>query len=93
MASDTLKPVAHEALLRARDENKRLISPASAFMFADSPKEAVYFDRLCRMVHTLNFFNQSGAKGDLYLNVSGRHLLLLAVAMENLRGLTQALRP
>ena len=74
-ASDTLQPVAHEALLRARDENNKSISPAEAFERAVTPDEAIYFDRLCRTVHSLNFFNQSGAEGDLYLNVSGRHLL------------------
>lgn len=35
----------------------------------------MHFDRLCRVVHALNFFHQSGAQGDLFLNISGRHLL------------------
>jgi EAL domain-containing protein (putative c-di-GMP-specific phosphodiesterase class I) len=75
ISTETLKPVAHEALLRARDErDNRALSPAEAFRRADAPDEAIYFDRLCRMVHSLNFFNQSAFAGDLYLNVSGRHL-------------------
>ncbi|MBA3998830.1 MAG: EAL domain-containing protein [Candidatus Accumulibacter sp.] len=74
-AADTLRPVAHEALLRARDEANRAVPPAEAFKRAVTPEDAVYFDRLCRMVHALNFFNQSGAEGELFLNVSGRHLL------------------
>jgi EAL domain-containing protein (putative c-di-GMP-specific phosphodiesterase class I) len=73
--SATLRPVAHEALLRARDENNRQMSPAAAFERAVTPDEAIYFDRLCRMVHALNFFTQNGPEGDLFLNVSGRHLL------------------
>lgn len=74
-SADTLKAVAHEALLRARDENNQPISPAEAFKRAVSPDEVVYLDRLSRVVHALNFFNQSGTDDDLYLNVSGRHLL------------------
>lgn len=74
-AAATRKPVAHEALLRARGEDNRTLPPAEAFGRANGPDEAVYFDRLCRMVHALNFFNQSGAVGDLFLNVSGSHLL------------------
>lgn len=71
----TLLPVAHEALLRARDKDKQPIPPAAAFQLAVTPDEAVYFDRLCRMVHALNFADQGIIQGDLYLNVSGRHLL------------------
>lgn len=74
-AADTLKAVAHEALLRARDENNQPIPPAEVFKRAVSPDEVVYLDRLSRVVHALNFFNQSGTDGDLFLNVSGRHLL------------------
>jgi len=74
-SSDTLRPVAYEALLRARDEDNNAIQPEEAFKRPVTPEEAIYFDRLCRMVHALNFFNQSDAVGDLFLNVSGRHLL------------------
>jgi EAL domain-containing protein (putative c-di-GMP-specific phosphodiesterase class I) len=74
----TLKPVAHEALLRARDANNRAVAPADAFKRAVSPDDAIHFDRLCRIVHSLNFFNQSGAQGDLFLNISGRHLVNVA---------------
>ena len=74
-SSTTLEPVAHEALLRVRDTDGLSISPEQAFRVADSPEEVVYFDRLCRVLHSLNFFNQSDARGDLFLNVSGRHLL------------------
>ena len=74
-SSATLRPVGHEALLRARDQSMQAIPPAEAFKFAVTPGEAIYFDRLCRMVHALNFSSQGGAAGDLYLNVSGRHLL------------------
>lgn len=74
-SSDTLRPVAYEALLRARDADNKVVPPEEAFKVPVTPEEAIYFDRLCRMVHALNFFNQSGAVSDLFLNVSGRHLL------------------
>lgn len=76
LAAPTLAPVAHEALLRARDETDQAIPPASAFQRAVSPAESIYFDRLCRTIHALNFVKQNGtAGGDLFLNVSGSHLL------------------
>lgn len=74
-AADTLQPVAHEALLRARYAGNRTITPADAFRRAVTPEDAMHLDRLCRVVHALNFFRQSGAQGDLFLNISGRHLL------------------
>jgi EAL domain-containing protein (putative c-di-GMP-specific phosphodiesterase class I) len=45
---------------------------------AASDDESVELDRLCRMLHVLNFFRQAGAaRADLYLSVHGR--LLAAV--------------
>lgn len=75
LSARTLRPVAFEALLRARDADDRALSPAEAFQRADTPDQVVYLDRLCRVVHAINFFNQDTAAGDLYLNVSGRHLM------------------
>lgn len=70
---------AHEALLRVRDERDHPLSPADAFAIPPTPSEAIYFDRLCRMVHILNFVQQANVDVDaeLFLNVSGRHLLSL----------------
>lgn len=46
---------------------------------AASDDESVELDRLCRMLHAINFFRQSGASGpDLFLNVHDR--LLSAVS-------------
>jgi EAL domain-containing protein (putative c-di-GMP-specific phosphodiesterase class I) len=78
-SAETLQPAAHEALPRARDVSNRTIAPAEAFRRAVTPDDAMHFDRLCRVVHALNFFNQSGAQGDLFLNISGRHLLSVGV--------------
>lgn len=74
-ARETLAPVAYEALLRARDENNRPISPEAAFALPQTQDDIVFFDRLCRVVHALNFVAQAGNSPDLYVNVSGAHLL------------------
>ncbi|MBS1158721.1 MAG: hypothetical protein H6R15_1140 [Proteobacteria bacterium] len=74
-ASDTLRASAHEALLRVVDDAGRQLSPAAAFAVPEGPAEVVYFDRLCRILHALNFIAQADATAELFLNVSGRHLL------------------
>lgn len=71
----TLTPLAHEALLRAQDGEQRPVPPLTAFSLPKSAEDVVFFDRLCRSLHALNFARQSGGQGTLYLNISGRHLL------------------
>lgn len=71
----TRQPRAHEALLRVRNSAQEAISPAAAFEVPRDVGEAVYFDRLCRIIHTLNFVRQAPPGVDLFLNISGRHLL------------------
>lgn len=73
-----LKAFAHEALLRVRDDHGQSLSPAAAFAVPVTAGEVVYFDRLCRIVHALNFVAQADPDAELFLNVSGRHLLSLA---------------
>lgn len=65
----------HEALLRVRDASGASISPETAFALPKTTDEAIYFDRLCRVVHALNFVRQASPLCDLFVNVSGRHLL------------------
>ena len=74
-AADGLKVAAHEALLRASDGNGHSISPLDAFAVPKTSDEIVYFDRLVRVLHALNFVHQSDGKADLFVNISGRHLL------------------
>lgn len=74
-AAATLRATAHEALLRAVDAHGQPLSPATAFAMPEGPNEVVYFDRLCRILHALNFVAQAGDGAELFLNVSGRHLL------------------
>lgn len=68
-------PVAHEALLRVVDASGQALTPAQAFAIPRNQPEVVYFDRLCRMVHAVNFVSQVQDDTPLFLNVSGRHLL------------------
>lgn len=71
----SLQARAHEALLRVHDDFGRALSPAEAFAIPATADDIVYFDRLCRIVHALNFVGQAPAGAELFLNVSGRHLL------------------
>lgn len=71
----TLRPAAHEALLRARLHSGEEISPAQAFRAPQSAEDIVFLDRLCRTVHAYNFATQASDGDVLYLNVDGRHLL------------------
>lgn len=71
----TLTPVAFEALLRAHDADGRVIPPEQAFALPETPEDIVYFDRLCRTVHALNFARLARPDDLLFLNVGGGHLL------------------
>ncbi|SEH61696.1 EAL domain-containing protein [Magnetospirillum fulvum] len=76
--ADTLLPVAHEALLRVVTLDGAAIEPPDAFARIERLGRSVMFDRLCRMLHVLNFLRRSGIDGDLFLNVHGDHLLGLS---------------
>lgn len=76
-AARSLTACAHEALLRVHDERGQSLSPAAAFAVPETAGEVIRFDRLCRIVHALNFVRQAGPAAELFLNVSGRHLLSL----------------
>jgi EAL domain-containing protein (putative c-di-GMP-specific phosphodiesterase class I) len=71
----TMQPLAWEALLRANDADGRVISPEQAFGIPKSAEDIVYFDRLCRTVHALNFIRLAAPDDLLFLNVGGGHLL------------------
>lgn len=68
-------PSAFEALLRVTDPHGLSVTPQVAFALPQTRSEIVYFDRLCRMVHVVNFITQSTrASSRLFLNVDRRHL-------------------
>lgn len=70
----TLRPVAYEALLRARDPAGRPLSVEHAFQQPRNAAEFACLDRLCRAIHAVNFVAQSDTRSSLFLNVDGRHL-------------------
>jgi len=71
----TLKHVAFEALLRARLDDGRTVSPEQAFTLPKHPDGIVFLDRLCRTMHAYNFAAQAYPGDMLYLNVHGKHLM------------------
>lgn len=77
-SADQQQAVAHEALLRIRGPQQENIPPNIAFARLEAGVEAVYFDRLCRIVHALNFANQAHPGADLFVNISGQHLLSIS---------------
>ncbi len=70
----TMKPFAWEALLRASDANGRDVPPEQAFRVPETADDIVYFDRLCRTIHALNFVSLAVPDDLLFLNVGGGHL-------------------
>jgi EAL domain-containing protein (putative c-di-GMP-specific phosphodiesterase class I) len=74
IASGGRLAVGHQAYLRAIGENAALPAPE---VFASTREAAaiVYLDRLCRMVHMLNFLRQATEDGCLFLHVHARHIL------------------
>jgi EAL domain-containing protein (putative c-di-GMP-specific phosphodiesterase class I) len=73
-----LQPLAYEALLRVYDQQERPLTIEQFFGRASSADEVVYLDRLCRVIHSLNFHSQGLDDCLLFLNVHGRHLLGIA---------------
>lgn len=79
-ASDTGGIAGHEAFVRAHGQGARDIAPWHLFSLVASDAALVALDRLCRVVHTLNFLPHKTTGGKLFLNVHGR---LLAAVRED----------
>jgi EAL domain-containing protein (putative c-di-GMP-specific phosphodiesterase class I) len=76
---DTGKVVGHEAFVRSASEQDRGLSVWKLLEGGASDSESVALDRLCRMLHAINFFRQQpDENADLYLGVHER--LLAAVS-------------
>lgn len=80
---DTGAAVAFEGLARSAGPGDQGLSLWKLLDHAASDDESIALDRLCRMLHSINFFRQtsdpgSGLSPDLYLNVHDR--LLSAVS-------------
>src|SRR5450830_1366564 len=77
-AAATLAPVAFEALIRAQTLNgAQTVRPDLLFANVASEADGVLLDRLCRLLHLLNFERQSPGAQSLYLNLSANHLQAL----------------
>lgn len=75
----TLQTFAHEALLRPRwPGHSTFQAPNVAFDIAHTAQAAIYLDRLCRVVHAMNFVRQAPGQHHLFLNVSAQHLRSVA---------------
>lgn len=80
--------VGHEAFVRAHGRGDLGLTPWGLFSLADEGRALVALDRLCRIVHTLNFLRADPA-GKLFMNVHGR--LLAAVAEDHGRAFRRIL--
>lgn len=72
--------IGHEAFVRAYGGGDRDINPWNLFSLVADDDALVALDRLCRIVHVLNFVRVPDAPGRLFLNVQGR---LLAAVRED----------
>ena len=71
--------VGHEAFVRSSSEDDAALSIWKLLEGAASDDESIALDRLCRMLHAINFFRQSpDEQADLFLSVHER--LLAAVS-------------
>jgi EAL domain-containing protein (putative c-di-GMP-specific phosphodiesterase class I) len=76
---ETGKVVGYEAFVRSSSEKDDALSIWKLLEGAASDDESIALDRLCRMLHAINFFRQSpDEKADLFLSVHER--LLAAVS-------------
>lgn len=72
--------IGHEAFIRAHGGGDRDINPWNLFALVANDDALVALDRLCRIVHVLNFLRAPDMAGKLFLNVQGR---LLAAVRED----------
>lgn len=78
-SGEDLGLLAYEAFVRTFSVNDQGLSIWKLLEHASSDDESVELDRLCRLLHAINFFRQAPADNlDLYLSVHNR--LLTAVA-------------
>jgi EAL domain-containing protein (putative c-di-GMP-specific phosphodiesterase class I) len=73
--SATRKAIAYEALLRVSDKAGLPVAPDVLFRSMAENSGVVALDRLCRVIHSINFFSQAQGDLSLFLNINGRHLL------------------
>lgn len=78
---DDHQVIGHDAYARSYGLAGDAISPWGLFARAAEDVTVVQLDRLCRLVHTINYFSQAEATTPLYLRVHGR--LLAAITQDH----------
>jgi EAL domain-containing protein (putative c-di-GMP-specific phosphodiesterase class I) len=78
---DTLDVVGYDAYARSHAQDGDVVSPWGLFSHAADDATVTRLDRLCRLVHTVNYFSQAGSDVPLYLRVHGR--LLAAITQDH----------
>lgn len=69
------KIIGHAAYIRSESEGEIALWPGQVFSMASGDKQLIELDRLCRAIHTLNYFRQSpDHTGRLFLHVHSRLL-------------------
>lgn len=81
IASGAGNRVAYEAFVRTHAEGELSLSPWNLFSLAADDMSLIALDRLCRIVHALNFRHFVPGDGLLFLNIHGR--LLAAVSEDH----------
>lgn len=81
IASGAGNRVAYEAFVRTHAEGELSLSPWNLFALAADDISLIALDRLCRIVHALNFRHFVPSDGLLFLNIHGR--LLAAVSEDH----------
>ena len=73
--------VAYDAYARSSGQAGDTISPWGLFSRAAEDATVVWLDRLCRVVHTVNYVVQEGSDAPLHLRVHGR--LVAAISQDH----------
>jgi EAL domain-containing protein (putative c-di-GMP-specific phosphodiesterase class I) len=74
VATSALQVIGHAAFIRCDPDNKNILSPWDIFSLATEDSLLVKLDRLCRTVHSLNYFTAASGPGDLFVSVQPRLL-------------------
>ncbi len=93
LTHDPREIIGHEGLLRAHRDQYKDLPPLEVFQIADKSNHLVYFDRLARLTHTLNYvhIHHATTKNNLlFLNVHPK--LLTEVKADHGQFFAQVLR-
>jgi EAL domain-containing protein (putative c-di-GMP-specific phosphodiesterase class I) len=74
VAARARQVIGHAAFIRCEPDNKNILSPWDIFSLATEDSLLVKLDRLCRTVHSLNYFTVAAGGGDLFVSVQPRLL-------------------